>query len=95
MSNARGALKQIEKWKVTKFWTGSTYVWDVPDLDENSNSSSLIFSSHADAVAYINALQAVVTAAQAAITVPKEVLEELDRIGCEQFWAKYEEEENL
>jgi hypothetical protein len=88
MANARSVLKQIEEWEVTKFWTGYAYVWVVPDLDESSCSTDLIFDNQADAVAYIDALHAVVATSQAAITLPREVLDKLDAIQCEKFWAR-------
>jgi len=89
MSNARSVLKQIERWEVAKFWTGHAYVWVVPDLDENSNSTDLIFNHQADVAAYIDALHAVVGAGQAAITLPREVLDKLDDVQCEKFWRRY------
>jgi hypothetical protein len=89
MSHARKCLEAIEDWGITKFWTGNAYIWEVPRLDENGCHDSVCFDSEGAAQAYVDALKAVV-AAEAAVVIPsREVLEELDRLGCEAFWRKY------
>jgi hypothetical protein len=77
MSNARLVLEQIDKRRVAKAWTGRAYVWIVPDIGEDNGCTDLFFDSHADALAYVNALRAVEAARQAAIVLPEELIEEL------------------
>ena len=77
MSNARLALAEIDKWGVAQAWTGRAYVWIVPDIGEDNCCTDLVFDSHADALAYVNALRAVEVAGQAALTLPEELVEEL------------------
>jgi hypothetical protein len=77
MSNARLVLEEIDKRGVAKAWTGRAYVWVVPDIGEDNGHADLFFDSHADALAYVNALRLVEVARQAALTLPEELIEEL------------------
>jgi hypothetical protein len=92
MSNARGCLETIQRYGITKFWTGHAFVWDVATLDNDSNCRSLTFANEQDANAYVAALRAVVVAQQAAITLPRDVEQALDDHQCQRFWKLYDRE---
>lgn len=92
MSNARGCLEAIQRCGITKFWTGTAFVWDVATLNNDSNSGSLTFANEQDANAYVAALRAVVVAQQAAITLPRDVEQALDDHQCQRFWEVYDRE---
>ena len=92
MSNARGCLKQFQRYGIVKFWTGTAFVWDVATLDNDSNSSSLTFAGEQDANTYVAALRAVVVAQQAAITLSPDVVQALDDYQCQRFWKLYDRE---
>jgi hypothetical protein len=93
MSNARAVLEQIDEWEIVKHWTGRAYVWEVPDRGEDNGCSSLFFDSEAAALAYVNALKAVVSAQQAAITLPEDVAAEISAAGEKAFWKKWHSED--
>jgi hypothetical protein len=94
VSHAQRCLEQINRYGITKYWTGDAHVWDVPTLNEDGFSDSLVFDSEVAVQAYIDALKAVVTAHAAAITPSQKVIEELDRLGCEAFWQCYKQTES-